>query len=250
MTTSPCCYTVVTKSIIIMDCPWYSSINKIHYLVKGAYKTWCNAGTIYKWISKHIRCHGGLFIQCRWPHLKQWWFTVGYCSLLWEPEVSNIVKMNTVAVSVAGKECIDLTLDRIRKMSDQCNGLQGFLIFHSFGGGTGSGFASLLMERLSVDFPKKSKLTFSIYPAPQVEAWLWWVWSLQNHAAAGNPSVLLVSNVWWQDFLLPLTMEFSGQITYFLVKKLSSIFGKFPDRGNRVGLWNVGLLFRIGTAGP
>jgi tubulin alpha len=73
-------------------------------------------------------------------------------------------------VSVAGKECIDLTLDRIRKMSDQCNGLQGFLIFHSFGGGTGSGFASLLMERLSVDFPKKSKLTFSIYPAPQVEA--------------------------------------------------------------------------------
>ncbi|GFG31947.1 hypothetical protein Cfor_01859 [Coptotermes formosanus] len=67
-----------------------------------------------------------------------------------------------------GKECIDLTLDRIRKMSDQCNGLQGFLIFHSFGGGTGSGFASLLMERLSVDYPKKSKLTFSIYPAPQV----------------------------------------------------------------------------------
>ncbi|GLH07112.1 Tubulin alpha-2 chain [Gryllus bimaculatus] len=48
-----------------------------------------------------------------------------------------------------GKECIDLTLDRIRKMADQCNGLQGFLVFHSFGGGTGSGFASLLMERLS-----------------------------------------------------------------------------------------------------
>ncbi|XP_063216614.1 tubulin alpha chain, testis-specific-like isoform X3 [Bacillus rossius redtenbacheri] len=67
-----------------------------------------------------------------------------------------------------GKECIDLTLDRIRKMSDQCAGLQGFLIFHSFGGGTGSGFASLLMERLSVDFPKRSKLTFSIYPAPKV----------------------------------------------------------------------------------
>jgi hypothetical protein len=71
-----------------------------------------------------------------------------------------IFKMNTEAVFVAGKECIDLTLDRIRKMSDQCNGLQGFLIFQSFGGGTGSGFASLLMERLSVDFPKRSKLPF------------------------------------------------------------------------------------------
>ena len=35
-------------------------------------------------------------------------------------------------------------------------------------GGTGSGFASLLMERLSIDYGKKSKLAFSIYPAPQV----------------------------------------------------------------------------------
>merc|ERR1712070_347331 len=49
-----------------------------------------------------------------------------------------------------------------------CTGLQGFLIFHSFGGGTGSGFASLLMERLSVDYGKKSKLGFTIYPSPQI----------------------------------------------------------------------------------
>ncbi|KAI5609112.1 tubulin alpha-1C chain, partial [Silurus asotus] len=67
-----------------------------------------------------------------------------------------------------GKEIIDLVLDRIRKLADQCTGLQGFLIFHSFGGGTGSGFTSLLMERMSVDYGKKSKLEFSIYPAPQV----------------------------------------------------------------------------------
>ncbi|XP_041259343.1 tubulin alpha-5 chain isoform X1 [Onychostruthus taczanowskii] len=67
-----------------------------------------------------------------------------------------------------GKEVIDQVLDRIRKLADQCTGLQGFLVFHSFGGGTGSGFTSLLMERLSVDYGKKSKLEFSIYPAPQV----------------------------------------------------------------------------------
>ena len=67
-----------------------------------------------------------------------------------------------------GKEIVDLVLDRIRKLADQCTGLQGFLLFHSFGGGTGSGFTSLLMERLSVDYGKKSKLEFSIYPAPQV----------------------------------------------------------------------------------
>ncbi|XP_068207189.1 tubulin alpha chain-like [Palaemon carinicauda] len=67
-----------------------------------------------------------------------------------------------------GKEIVDQVLDRIRKLTDICSGLQGFLVFHSFGGGTGSGFTSLLMERLSVDYGKKSKLEFAVYPAPQV----------------------------------------------------------------------------------
>ncbi|KAJ5067621.1 tubulin alpha-1d chain [Anaeramoeba ignava] len=67
-----------------------------------------------------------------------------------------------------GKELIDETLDRIRKLTDDCNGLQGFMIYHSFGGGTGSGFGSLLLERLSVEYGKKSKLEFAIYPAPQI----------------------------------------------------------------------------------
>ena len=67
-----------------------------------------------------------------------------------------------------GKEVIDLVLDRIRKLAEHCTGLQGFLVFHSFGGGTGSGFTSLLMERLSVEYAKKSKLEFSVYPAPRV----------------------------------------------------------------------------------
>ena len=76
--------------------------------------------------------------------------------------------LSSLNICFAGKEIVDLVLDRIRKLADQCTGLQGFLIFHSFGGGTGSGFASLLMERLSVDYGKKSKLEFAIYPAPQV----------------------------------------------------------------------------------
>uniref|UniRef100_A0A914V6F5 Tubulin alpha chain n=1 Tax=Plectus sambesii TaxID=2011161 RepID=A0A914V6F5_9BILA len=67
-----------------------------------------------------------------------------------------------------GKELIEQVLDRIRRQTETCQGLQGFLVFHSFGGGTGSGFSSLLMERLSVEYGKKSKLEFSIYPAPQV----------------------------------------------------------------------------------
>ncbi|KAI7976435.1 hypothetical protein EIK77_003250 [Talaromyces pinophilus] len=46
--------------------------------------------------------------------------------------------------------------------------LPGFLIFHSFGGGTGSGFGALLLERLATDYAKKCKLEFSVYPSPRV----------------------------------------------------------------------------------
>ncbi|KAB7502137.1 Tubulin alpha-1C chain [Armadillidium nasatum] len=31
-----------------------------------------------------------------------------------------------------GKEIVDIVLERVRKLADQCTGLQGFLIFHSF----------------------------------------------------------------------------------------------------------------------
>jgi len=67
-----------------------------------------------------------------------------------------------------GRDIIDLVMDRVRKVADLCSGLQGFLIFHSLGGGTGSGFTLLLMERLSVEYGKKSRMEFTINPAPQV----------------------------------------------------------------------------------
>ena len=51
-----------------------------------------------------------------------------------------------------GKEVVDLCLDRVRKLADNCTGLQGFIVYHSFGGGTGAGFGALLLERLSVDY--------------------------------------------------------------------------------------------------
>ena len=60
---------------------------------------------------------------------------------------------------------MDLVLDRIRKLADNCTGLQGFLVFHATGGGTGSGLGSLLLERLSVDYGRQSKLSFTVSPS-------------------------------------------------------------------------------------
>merc|ERR1719359_2810224 len=36
----------------------------------------------------------------------------------------------------------------VRKLADNCTGLQGFMIFNACGGGTGSGLGCLLLERL------------------------------------------------------------------------------------------------------
>jgi tubulin alpha len=68
-----------------------------------------------------------------------------------------------------GRNMVDKALDRVRKIAEQCDSLQGFLVFHSVGGGTGSGFSSLMLERLSVDYGKKKpKLDFCVYPSPKI----------------------------------------------------------------------------------
>lgn len=61
-------------------------------------------------------------------------------------------------------------MEKIRRLADNCSGLQGFFVFHSFGGGTGSGLGALLLERLSTDYGRKSKLEFCVYPAPQLSS--------------------------------------------------------------------------------
>ena len=84
------------------------------------------------------------------------------------PAASRPPTSQTRQHPAVGKEIVDLALDRIRKLADNCTGLQGFLVFNAVGGGTGSGLGSLLLERLSVDYGKKSKLGFTVYPSPQV----------------------------------------------------------------------------------
>ncbi|PNF27051.1 hypothetical protein B7P43_G10409 [Cryptotermes secundus] len=53
-------------------------------------------------------------------------------------------------------EILDLIRDQVRTMTEQCSHPEGFIIFRSFGGGTGSGFTSLLMDKIFCDYVKKS----------------------------------------------------------------------------------------------
>merc|ERR1711930_39943 len=61
-----------------------------------------------------------------------------------------------------GKEIVDLVLDRIRKLADNCTGLQGFMVYNAVGGGTGSGLACLMLERPDVTIMYDNEALYDI----------------------------------------------------------------------------------------
>lgn len=61
----------------------------------------------------------------------------------------------------------DDIMDRVRLAVDLCTNLQGFFIFHSFGGGTGSGVGTELLHELHEHFEKKVIFQPVIYPSNQ-----------------------------------------------------------------------------------
>ncbi|KAI3388088.1 hypothetical protein SNEBB_000540 [Seison nebaliae] len=65
-----------------------------------------------------------------------------------------------------GSEFISVAMDRIRKLVDRCSGFEGFLIYHSFGGGTGSGFTALLTDKINQMYGRKTKISLAVYPSP------------------------------------------------------------------------------------
>ncbi|XP_024085736.1 tubulin alpha chain-like isoform X3 [Cimex lectularius] len=67
-----------------------------------------------------------------------------------------------------GNEMSDICLDRLRKCAETCHSLQGFIIFRSFGGGTGSGFVANILNKIKRDYGKTSVLEFAVYPAPRI----------------------------------------------------------------------------------
>ena len=50
---------------------------------------------------------------------------------------------------------IDNILDSVRKQVEKCDCLQGFLVFHSLEGGTGSGLGTLIQSKLREDYPDR-----------------------------------------------------------------------------------------------
>jgi tubulin beta len=67
-----------------------------------------------------------------------------------------------------GAELVESVLDRVRQEIEQCDSPQGFQIFHSLGGGTGSGMGTLLLLKIRDGYPDRITTTYSVFPSPKV----------------------------------------------------------------------------------
>ncbi len=70
--------------------------------------------------------------------------------------------------NVEGERIIDQIMNVIDAAVEKTKSLQGFLLTHSIGGGSGSGLGSLILERLRQAYPKKKIFTFSVAPSPVI----------------------------------------------------------------------------------
>ena len=70
--------------------------------------------------------------------------------------------------NVEGERVIDQIMNTIDSAVEKTQALQGFLMTHSLGGGSGSGLGALIIERLRAAYPKKRIFTFSITPSPLI----------------------------------------------------------------------------------
>ena len=56
----------------------------------------------------------------------------------------------------------------VRREVEACESLQGFQLTHSLGGGTGSGFGSLILENLKEEYYDRLVVVNPIIPSPLV----------------------------------------------------------------------------------
>lgn len=67
-----------------------------------------------------------------------------------------------------GAEIVDSVMDVVKREAESCACLQGFMIFHSLGGGTGSGLSSLIIEKIRTEYPDRMMVSFPVFPSRKI----------------------------------------------------------------------------------
>ena len=56
-------------------------------------------------------------------------------------------------------------MEAVRRQAEDADSLQGFVLTHSLGGGTGSGLGSYILGALAEDFPDVYRFSVSVFPS-------------------------------------------------------------------------------------
>ncbi|GAB4819952.1 hypothetical protein N2152v2_006998 [Parachlorella kessleri] len=67
--------------------------------------------------------------------------------------------------SLYGPQYAASLADLVRAQAEACDSLQGFMLLHSLGGGTGSGLGSFILEQLEDDYPTVHRFATSVFPS-------------------------------------------------------------------------------------
>ena len=141
-----------------------------------------------------------------------------------------------------GAELIDSVLEVVRKEAESCYCLQGFIVIHTVGGGTGSGMGSLLISKLREEYPDRIIATFSIFPSPKVSDTVVEPYNatLTTHQLIENADLTFcIDNEALYDICfrtLKLTIPTYGDLNHLVSATLSGVTTslRFPMEG---GFW-------------
>lgn len=64
-----------------------------------------------------------------------------------------------------GQKYENQLFDVVNKSLESCDSPQSFLMFHSIGGGTGSGLGTRILQDLKENYPEMFRFTVSVFPS-------------------------------------------------------------------------------------
>ena len=107
---------------------------------------------------------------------------------------------------------LDQAVENLRLLSENCSSLQGFMITHSLGGGTGSGFTARFLEKIAAEYgDSKSKSEIRIHliltvlssqryrpPSHEIVSFGHWLTNIRvQHLVLGSTTIDCNTFIWF-----------------------------------------------------
>ncbi|XP_073975586.1 uncharacterized protein isoform X2 [Rhodnius prolixus] len=100
--------------------------------------------------------------------------------------------------------------ERIRRMLEECDLPEGFIIINSLGGGTGSGLTAALLNTLRIYYKNLVQLQVTLFPTPQATTVEPYNCALHEYKMNDNSCIMLIDNQALFNALTPMRRSSNG----------------------------------------